>query len=577
MEPSRASPLGLEFRAGKWIVQPGACRIISGNRELRLRPMLMKLLVLLAEQAGQVVSKDRLLEAVWEAKFVSESSLTRSVAELRQILGDNRRNPRCIETIPKRGYRFIAPVQPEVRTAGPRLAVLLFDNLNKNPELEYFAEGISDALITELGSIGSLRVISRQSVLHYKNTDRSLPDIARELKVDAIVEGSALHAGNRVRITVQLVQAEPERHLWARDYECEIGDVLSIQARVARAVAESVQATLTPQNLSRLSRQIHGRPEIHLTYLKARFHAMKWNLEDIQTGLQYLREVIGEDPGFAPAHELLAGCLLTLGFWGYMPPRVAYPQAKEFALKAVELDEFLAEGHATLGMVSWLLDWDLVACERELLRALELNPSCGIARGSHALFLVTIPRDCQRAIEQASLELDLDPLSADTNFGFAKILLLAGQHEQAIDQILRTLKMHPDSSLAYSILGWAYLGCSRTAEAIAAFEKAVDLSRDAVALGYLGHAYGLAGRRDAALALLCELLEKSAGEGVPQTSLAYLYAGLGDYDQAFESLEKCYAERDSRLFWFPLTIFSHTFRSDPRFELLLRRLKVAAG
>jgi TolB-like protein len=539
--------------------------------------MLMKLLVLLAEQAGQVVSKDRILDAVWEARFVSESSLTRSVAELRQILGDSRRNPQCIETIPKRGYRFIAPVQPGPRTAGPRLAVLLFDNLNKNPELEYFAEGISDALITELGSIGSLRVISRQSVLQFKNTNRSLPEIARELRVDAIVEGSALHVGKRVRITAQLVQAEPERHLWARDYDCEIGDVLSIQARVARAVAESIQATLTPQNLSRLSRQIHGRPDSHLAYLKARFHAMKWSLDDIQTGLQYLGEVIEKDPGFAPAHELLAGCLLTLGFWGYMPPRVAYPQAKESALKALELDEFLSEGHATLGMAKWLLDWDLAACERELLRALELNPSCGIARGSHALFLVTIPRDRRRAIEQASMELDLDPLSADTNFGFAKILFLAGEHEQAIDQILKTLKMHPESSLAYSILGWAYLGRSKTAEAIAAFEKATDLSRDAVALGYLGHAYGLAGRRDAALAVLQELLERSTREDMPQTSLAYLYMGLGDFDRAFESLEKCYEERDSRLFWFPLTVFSRTFRADPRFERLERRLKAPAG
>jgi TolB-like protein len=576
VKSSRESSLGLEFRTGKWLVQPEACRIFSEDKELHLQPMMMSLLVTLAGHAGEVLSKDQILERVWEAQFVSESSLTRQVAELRRILGDSRKNPQYIETIPKRGYRYIAPVEPGERRAEPKLAVLLFANLNNDPELDYFADGISDALITELGSISGLRVISRQSVLHYKNSDKSLPDIARELKVAAIVEGSVLHVGNRIRITAQLVRAEPEEHLWARNYECEIGDVLAVQARVARAVAESIHVAMTPLNLARLSRDIPGDPEVHRAYLKARFYILTWNQEDVQTGFRYLNEVIQKDPQFAPAYELMAGCLFALGFWGYMPPRIAYPQARAAALKAVELDEFLSEAHATVGLASLIMDWDLGACERELTRAIQLNPSNDSVRFSYALFLVTIPKERERAIEQARMGLETNPLSEHLNFSYAWILLFAGEHKRAMEQALKTLEIYPNSVQSYFVLGWAHVASSRPAAAVEAFEKAIGLSRDVIGLGYLGHAYGLAGRRKEALAILNELLEKSAAEEVPLSSLAYLYIGLGDFDRAFEALENWFKERDGRLFWLPLTVFSDSFRADPRFERLLRRIKAAA-
>ncbi len=535
----------------------------------------MKLLVALAERAREVVSKDRILEIVWDARFVSESSLTREVAELRRLLGDIRRTPEYIETIPKRGYRFIAPIQSGVRVAAPRLAVLVFANLNKDPELDYFAEGLTDALITELGSISSLRVISRQSVLHFRNSERSLPEIARELKVDAVVEGSVLHIGNRVRITAQLVKAEPEEHLWARNYECETGDALAFQARTARAVAESIQVKLTPHDLARLSRPIGGDPETHRGYLKARFLILTYNQEDVQTGFRYLNEVIQRDPGFAPAYELMAVCLLALGFWGYLPPRVVYPQARAAALTAIELDNDLSEANATLGLARLVMDWDPPACESVLMRAVELNPSSATVRLSYALFLVTIPKNYERAIEQARSGLELDPLSEQMNFSYAWILFFAGEHSRAIEHALKTLKMYRNSLQAYAVLGWAYLGCAKTLEAVAAFEQAAELSRDPVSLGYLGHAYGLAGRRDAALTVLEEMLKGCSIADLPQTSLAYLYMGLGDFNRAFESLDRCMEQRDSRLFWFPATVFSEAFRADKRFGLLLERMKAA--
>ena len=575
MQCSRRSSLGAEFRTGKWLVQPEACRILSGNEELHLRPLMMTLLVTLAEHAGEVLSKERILELVWEASFVSESSLTREVAELRRIMGDDRKDPQYIETIPKRGYRFIARVEPAKRLTGPRMAVLLFENLNRDPDLDYFADGLSDVLITELGCITSLRVISRQSTLRYRNSDKSLQDIARELRADAIVEGSTLHVGDRVRINAQLIRADPEEHLWARDYDCQIGDALSIQSRVARAIAESVHATLTPQESARLSREIRGGPEVHVAYLKARFHLMRWTRDDFQRGLEYLNEVTEKDPTFAPAYELRATSLLALGFWGHTPSSAITKQATESALKAVELDDSLGEGHATLGLAKMSLD--PVAAEQELMRAIHLNPSSPFVRLSYALFLQRVRRDSRGSIEQAELALEADPVSEHTNFSYAWILFFAGEYRRSAEQANKTLTMYRDSLMANFVLGWAQLGCANADRAVAAFERAVELSRDAIGLGYLGHAYGLAGHREAALSVLDELLKKSIVEEVPQTCLAYLYVGLGDFDRAFESLDKCFRQRDSRLYWFPLTIFCDEFRSDPRFGALLNKLASRAG
>ena len=573
MKTSRESSLGSEFQTGIWTVQPEACRILNGDREVRLRPMMMTLLVTLAEHAGQVLSKDKILETVWEASFVSESSLTREIAELRQVLGDSRKTPQYIETIPKRGYRYIAPVRPGRRSAGPRLAVLPFANLNKDPELDYFADGIADALITELGNISSLRVISRQSVLHYRNSDKNLSDIARELKVDAVVEGSVLNAGSRIRIMAQLIEAEPEKHLWARNYDCEIGDVLETQARVAHSVAESIHAALTPEDMARLSRKIPGNTEIHRVYLKARFLIQSWNPDDAQGGFQYLNEVIQKDPGFAPAYDLMANCLFAMGFWGYLPPRVAYPQARAAAVKAIELDEMLSRAHATLGLSNLAMDWNPIACERELLRSLQLNPSNAFARLSYALFLVTIPREFEKAVEQARLGLETDPLSEHSNFSYAWILFFAGEYERAREHALKALTMYRNSLHLHYILGWAHLGCSDAEEAAVAFGKATEISKDAIGLGYLGYALGLSGRKEEARAVLHELTERQASEEIPLTSLAYLHIGLDNYDEAFKALNSCLQERDARIFWFPPTVFSADFLADPRYAELLNRMQ----
>ncbi len=573
MESSPGNGLGPEFRAGDWLVRPGECRIVNPHGEVRLRPMLMDLLVLLAERGGHVVGKDEILDRLRKSQFVSESVLTSDIAELRRLLGDSRAQPRYIETVPKHGYRFIAPVIRCAQLPEPRLAVLPFENLNQDPEQDYFAAGISDALITELGCISSLRVISRQSVLRYKGTVKDLSEIARELKVGAIVEGSALRSGSRVRITAQLIQAEPEQHLWARSYEGELNNILELQRRVARAIAESVHGVLTPKELERLSRPRRAaNPEAHLAYLKGRYHLSQWTRDGIARGFQLLHRATEIDPDYAPPYVQLAEGLVVLGYWGHMPPQQAYRQAKEAAVKALELDDLLSDAHTFLGSVSWLLDWDLDRCERETRRGVELNPSSQVAHLFYANFLITARNQREEGVREATLALELDPLSVSTNFQFAYMLLFAGEYERARAHTVSILERSPDCLHAWYARGFAEIGLREYGAAVTSFEKAVALSADPFSLAYLSHALGRAGQTDQARAILNDLRARRASEDLEEVIFALAYMGLGERDAAFASLEKSYAERDGRLFWLQVVPCFDCLRGDSRFEDLARRL-----
>jgi tetratricopeptide (TPR) repeat protein len=265
----------------------------------------------------------------------------------------------------------------------------------------------------------------------------------------------------------------------------------------------------------------------------------------------------------------------VLGYWGYLPIQQAYPRAKEAALKAVELEDSLGEGHVALGLIHWLLDLDLAACERELRRGVELSPSSEFAHLWLAKFLLMIRGDRRSAFEEARLALDLDPVSLSTNFSMAWFWLFAGEYERAAEQARKTLELHPDAHHAYYVLGWVHTAGSQYAEALAAFEKAAAISRDVISLAYLAHAYGRAGQRSAAQALLAELLDRRQREYVPEFALALAHTGLGDLDRALESFERCYEERDSRLFWLPFVPCFDPLRSDPRYDELVRRLALS--
>jgi TolB-like protein len=563
------------FRVAEWEIDPAACRLAKGDTEVHLRPLLMDLLVLLSARAGEVVTKDEIIERVWQGRFLSDSVLTRTMAELRRILGDDVREPQIIETIRKRGYRLVAPVEGLAAATGPRLAVLPFENLNRDPEHDYFAAGISDALTTELGNIASLQVISRQSVLALTHREAAVAEIARALRVDVVLEGSALHAGDRVRITAQLIQAEPERHLWAQTYVCEMGDILQTQGRVARAVAEAVEARLTPGEAARLARPRVADPGAHLAYLKARYQTLRWDRESLEKGFQYLQESLRLDPEYAPAHALLALAFTVLGYWGHMPVEAAYPRAQAAAETAVRLDGALGEAHVLVGMMRWLRDWDLDGCESEMREALELSPSSVIVHNLWALFLAVARGAYAAAAAQVRLTLDLDPLSMSTGFLAAWLFFFCRDQRSAAEQARTTLEMYPECLHAHYVTGWTALAEERHAEALAAFERAASISRDPLSIAYIAVAHARAGEKTQAQALLRELTAMRDTGQVPEHAFALIHAGLGQIDEALRSLERCFAARDSRIFWFAVPAIGGPLLDEPRFDALMRRVDEA--
>lgn len=560
------------FNLGDWTVQPAACSIGRAGNERHLRPMLMDMLVLLAEHAGEVVSKDEIVARVRDNRLVSESALSRDVAVLRRLLGDDARHPRYIETISKRGFRLVARVAAVEPRSPPRVAVLPFQSFGREGDDDYLADGFADALTTELARLPALFVISRQSMLRFRASSKTTPEIAREVNADAIVEGSLLRAADRIRVTAQLIDARSDQHLWAESCEGDAAGTVAILGRVTHAFAESIRSALTGDAAPHRKPSPDVVAEARLEYLKYRHHFGTWSREGVHKAIGHLQRALEIDPTYAHAYEGLAWSFAVLGYWGFMPIREAYPKAKAAALRALSLDPDLSEAHTALALVKWLQDWDLVGFKSEIMQALELNPSNEFAHTLHGLFLATIERDRSGAVAEVKTLLDLDPLSPVSNFSAAFVLVFAGEYEQAAERARRTLALYPDLLLAMYALGWAEIGLRRDAEALAVFERAAARSPDPITLSYVAHALGRVGRRGAALALL-ERLTREANEPLPEFACALVHIGLSDIDRAFDCLERSLVERDSRIFWFTVVPGLDALRDDPRFADLSRRIR----
>lgn len=567
----------VSFGAFELDLETGELR--KSGRILKLQPQPARVLYLLVSQAGNLVSREDLRRRLWgESTFVDyDMGVDYCVNRIRSVLCDKARAPRYVETLPRRGYRFIAPVERRKPFAEPTLAVLPFANLNGDPAREHFADGVTDALITELARIQVVRVISRQSIIHLKGSSRKLDEIARDLGVDGVAEGAVLHEGDRVRVTAQLILMEPERHAWAQSYDCDMSAMLTTQRDAARAIAACVATALRPTGAVPPAAVPTGpvAPEIIEAYLKARTELGKMSAEGIGKALQYLREITVKAPDFAVGLAEHALCLGSLAYWGHAPIRETYPSCKQMALSALAIDDSLDAAHVVLGMV-WVLDWDLATAERELRRAIELSPSNPDAHTFYAIFLSNIGRPFEAAAE-IQYALRLNPASLLPNTAAAWIYLTAaGQHGKAEGQARRTLELFPESLHAHFVLGWAAWCQGRGTEAVAAFERALSLSREAFSVAFLGHIYGRLGRTDEAKCLLRELEQLFTQGHTPPIAFVAIHAGLGDADAAFDWLETAFRLRDDKLFW--LTTRFPPFdplRSDPRFAQFVHRLELA--
>jgi len=625
--------------------------------KVRLQGQPLQVLETLLRRAGDVVTREELRTQIWKADtFVDfDHSLHNAIARLREVLGDSAENPRYIETLPRRGYRFLVPVESQDRTQsesksiaagtsvmgqvppaadierrgyGRRakvlavalvlaaaligalglsrvrerllgqphshridsLAVLPLADLSGNPDQDFFADGMTEALITDLGKVSALRVISRTSVVQYKGTKKTLPEIARELNVDALVEGTVLRSGNRLRITANLVQASPERHLWAESYESEVGDILTLQGQVAQAVARAVQVKLTPEEEKLMGNARPVNPQAHDDYLKGRYLCNKDTREPIDKGIQYFQKAIDEAPNDPLAYAGLADCYVLLAwggdiFAGDLSPQEIMPKARDAAQKALQLDEGLAEAHTTLADVEMILDWNWASAEREFRRAIELNPNYSAAHSWYAHYLAAMGR-FDESMAEAKRSLELDPFSEVTTDFAEWAFLLARRYDLTIQQAKKSIEVAPEFPWAHYELGWAYERTGRTAEAVQELMKAEELfgmSRERLAeLRKAYHESGEKGYWRKMLEFCREASKQSRTFGSPSgygsidyfqnAEVAWVQVRLGEFNTAFETLERALEKHDTNIIYLKVDPFWDAIRPDPRFQNLLRRM-----
>ena len=618
------------------------------GRKIRLEGQPVQILLCLLENPGELVTREQLHRKLWAADtFVNfEHGLNTAVKRLRQALNDSADNPRFVETLPRRGYRFIAPVQAVavggdastvnvaaaaevpagqdvqeaekhghvefsdktsetvhqhwprsskqfgfalfvalgvlvlwiVWTLNPRnqppaairsLAVLPLENLSGDASQDYFSDGMTDELITELGQINELRVISRTSVMTYKGAHKPLRQIAQDLNVDSVVEGTVVRSGNRVRITAQLILAAADKHLWAQSYEGDLGDTLSLQKQVARSIAEQIRIKLTPHELAVLKNVTRVNPDAYEAYLKGRYFWNKRTAEGLKQANDYFTLAIKNDPNYAQAYVGLADSLALLGDWEYgvLAPKEAYPTAKAAAIKAIELDSSLGEAHISLAFCLDDFDWDWESAGRAFKRGLELNPGYATGHQWYAWHLTAMGRNDEAVAELRKAE-TLDPLSLIIGADLAEEFLIAHRYDEAIKQSRKTMAMDPFFAVAHYELGQAFVQKHMYKEAITELEKAIELSAGSTTYtSTLAYVYAVSGMRSDAVKILNDLKNQSHHSFSRATEIALVYVGLDEKDQAMSWLEKAYMERFN-----PGILLRPAFdpvRSDPRFQNLL--------
>lgn len=557
--------------------------------KLRLQGQPLQVLATLLMRAGDLVTREELRAGIWPADtFVDfDHNLHNAIARIREALGDSPEKPRFIETLPRRGYRFIEQVD-EVKAKAPTrklrvtrnadsrgiqaAAVLPLEDLSGDPDHEYFADSMTEALITSLAKIKALGVISRTSAMQYKRSRKALTQIARELNVDAVIEGSVLRSGDRVRIAVQLINAATDQHLWAESYERDFRDILSLQGEIARQVANEVRIVLTPEEEERLGIARPVDPEAHDLYLKARYYWNKRTEQSVRKALSYFLGSMDSDPTYAQGYAGLADSYNILGYYNALPPREAYPKARAAALKALELDSSLAEPHAALGVIKRDFEWDWSGAENEFQRAIGLNPGYVESYHWRATLLSMLGRHAE-AIHEKKKALTMDPLSVIIRTDLARIFYYHRDYDQALEHFRAALDMDPNYVFAHLWLANVYLQKGLFEQAISELRTGVTHSDNSpYALAKLAHGYALAGQREEARMVFQQLTALSKQRYVSPYDVALVHLGLQETDNAFEWLGKALEQRSLWLGYLNVEPQLDSLRADGRFQQLLHRM-----
>ena len=623
-----------KMRFRDYQLDPDGFELRRAGHRLRLERKPMELLILLAEKQGQLVKREEIIEKIWGKDFFfdAENGINNAVRKIRSALNDDPEQPRFVETSVGKGYRFIAPVErmleppsaPPVSTGAPSersksvlwrrasvpavavagliaaafifnvagvrsrvfarsaspirsIVVLPLENLSADPNQEYFVDGMTDALITALAQVSSLRVISRTSAMHYKGSHQALPTIARELNVDAVVEGTVMRSGDRVRITAQLLDARTDRHLWARAYDREVSEIMSLQQDVADNIFQEIQAKLTPEENLRASRKRQVDPEAYDDYLRGLYFWHKFTAAGMTRAAEYFEKSVQKDPSYALGYAWLANAYGMLAeFVG--PPSDFMPKSKEATEKAVQLDDNLAEAHDSLANIKYYYDRDWAGADREFQRALQLNPGNALIHGGYARYLDAIGR-FEEASRQHEITRELDPLILIGFYIRGDHFLFLRQYDKAIAEFRAALDLDHNFFIAHKGLAKAYKSKGMEKESISEWEQVDVLEGESDQAEATKIAYARGGYKGVLKAWLKAVEhQRAAGGYIDYSKEASIQAQLGNKDLALQALEKAFAEGEDMTFlnvepeWDPI-------RSDPRFQNILRRvgLPVNAG
>jgi TolB-like protein/DNA-binding winged helix-turn-helix (wHTH) protein/Flp pilus assembly protein TadD len=632
-----SSPSGFRFGVFEADIRNGELR--KQGKRLSLQEQPFQLLIVLLERPGEVVTREEVRQRLWPQTIVDfDHGLNKAISKIRDALGDSAESPRFIETVSRRGYRFLADVavvrdgQPETavgdlaptaNTAIPHadeireshvksplvgrwklfgavlamalaicfgwvlynsrnfspairaLAVLPLDNFSSDTSQDYFADGMTEELITDLGQISALRVISRTSVMPYKGAHKPLAQIARDLNVQAVVEGSVFRSGDRVRISVQLIRVPADEHLWARSYEGDLRDALALQNQVAQAIADEIRVTVSRHERAALKKSKPVNAVAYDSYLKGRYY---WNMRTaagLTQAIEFFKQSIATDPSNAEAYSGLADSYSLSGSWEYglLAPAEAFPQAKAAADEALALDDSLADAHTSLALVLDLYYWDWDAAEKQYKLAISLNPGYATAHHWYAWHLFVTGRNTQALNEMRRAE-SLDPLSLIIRADLAGALCITHQFGDAVQQSERTLALDPTFGNGHFELGEALVQKHQYQTAIAEFQKAIEISGHLAAFdANLANAYAVSGRRAEATAIARDLEARAQLNPSADANIALIYVGLGDWEQAMFWLNKAYDAR-----FYPTILLRPTFdalRSNAQFQDLRRRMGLA--
>jgi adenylate cyclase len=577
------------YRVGDLVVDLAAGVVKRGDETLALSPLTFHLLAVLVRRAPQAVPRQELLETVWPNEFVNDDSLWQRVRFLREALGDVAKEPRYLASVRGWGYKLVPRVERLEEQAAPirALAVLPLANITGDPQQEYFADGMTETLISSLAKIRALKVISRTSVMHYKHAERRLPQIACDLGVDAVVEGTVLAAGGRVRVSVRLIRAATDEHLWAESYDRELADVFALHADLARSIADEIRALITPEERERLEKSPRVDPVAHEAELRARYFLAKITPADVDRAIGWFEKAIARDASFAGAQAGLAQSCFARGVplsggLSVREQRQFLDRAKAAAERALGLDETLAEAHAALGLALLFNDWDWCGAERALERALELEPSSATVYAYRAVVAST-KLDHATTLAELRAAVGLDPVNLLVRAEAAEICYWIRDYAQSIEYASQTLELDPSFPRAHFVLGRIFEGQGRIDEAITEYERAgMITTKEATAARQALQRGGAAGYHRWVLAARLGAMGNRPTDGARAPHLvgdrpffrARTYARLGQVDKAMRCLEQSYEERECLLVLLKAQEWWDPLRSDARFEDLVRRVGI---